>query len=107
MNYKIAVFGVKDTSEYMVNYLADNGFKPDLIVTIDDAVASRNEISGLCDLTGLAERMDIAIYKAPDYSLADEATVRFFSENTFEIGISMGWQRIIPGNILNAFQFHS
>jgi len=104
MNYKIAVFGVKDTSEYMANYLAEHGHKPGLMITIDEAVASRNDISGLCDLSAVAGRLGMDIYKAPDYSLSDEKTKKFFAENSFDIGISMGWQRIIPGYILNAFR---
>ena len=55
-----------------------------------------NEVSGYQGLGYLTERFGIPVFETRSYGLKDEDTVRFFEENTFEIGISMGWQRLIP-----------
>ena len=45
------------------------------------------------------------VFETRSDGLKDDDTVRFFEENTFEIGISMGWQRLIPQGVLDQFRY--
>ena len=49
------------------------------------------------------DKYGIPVYETHSYGLKDEETTKFFAENTFELGISMGWQRLLPGFVLSRF----
>lgn len=104
MHYKIVIFGVKDTSAEIVTYVQENLCPVDLVVTIHPEVLSKNQVSGYKGLSYLTEKYGIPVYEARSYGLKDEETARFFAENTFDLGISMGWQRLIPADVLNRFK---
>ncbi len=103
MHYPLTVFGVKDTSENIVSYIQENIRPVDLVVTISPEVTKKNQVSGYKGLSVLTDRYGIPVYEADSYALTDEKTQAFFRENTFEIGICMGWQRLIPKSVLDAF----
>ena len=104
MNYKISIFGVKDTTYEIIEYIENNIEKIDLIVTIAEEVLSQSNVSGFKSLRKLAEQYHIDIFETKDYTLQDEESQNFFRNNSFEIGISMGWQRLIPEYILDNFE---
>lgn len=103
MRYNIVVFGVKDTTQEIIRHILQSGQRVDLIVTIDKGVTERNDVSGFSTMDALAEREGITLFKAKDYSLKDAETEAFFSQNEFDVGVSMGWQRLIPADILSKF----
>lgn len=103
-DYKIILFGVKDTSENMAEYIHNELLKVDLVVTVSSDVQSRNDISGFKGLDSLTEKFKIPIFKADSYGLDDERTRTFFKENTFDLGIVTGWQRLIPKYVLDSFR---
>ena len=105
MDYKVVIFGVKDTTGEIVSFVQENICAVDLVVTIHPDVLSGNEVSGYQGLGYLTERFGIPVFETRSYGLKDEDTVRFFEENTFEIGISMGWQRLIPQGVLDQFRY--
>lgn len=105
MNYKVVVFGVKDTSENIVEFIHKNICPVDLVITISKEVLNRNKVAGFKGLSILTEKYGIPVHEADSYFLTDDKTTKFMQENTFEIGISMGWQRLIPAYVLNGFKF--
>lgn len=105
MKYKVVVFGVKDTSENIVNFIQEHICPVDLVVTISPEVTKKNQVSGYKGLSGLTEKYGIPVYEADSYFLTDEKTQKFFAENEFDIGISMGWQRLIPKSVLDRFAY--
>lgn len=105
MKYKVVVFGVKDTSENIVAFIQENICPVDLVVTISPEVTRKNQISGYKGLSALTGKYGIPVYEADSYYLTDEKTQKFFSENEFDIGISMGWTRLIPKSVLDQFQY--
>lgn len=104
MKYDIVIFGVKDTTEEIVEYIQNYIGKVDLIVTIHASVLSGNQVSGYKGLGFLTEKYGIEVFKTKSYGLNDEETKSFFAENEFGIGISMGWQRLIPEYVLDSFR---
>ena len=105
MQYRVVVFGVKDTSENIVSFIQEHICPVDLVVTISPEVTKKNQVSGYKGLSGLTEKYGIPVYEADSYFLTDEKTQKFFAENEFDIGISMGWQRLIPKSVLDRFAY--
>lgn len=105
MHYKVVVFGVKDTSENIVEFIHQQICPVDLVITISREVLNRNKVAGFKGLSVLTEKYGIPVFEADSYFLTDEKTQTFVQDNTFEIGISMGWQRLIPGSVLDAFPY--
>jgi UDP-4-amino-4-deoxy-L-arabinose formyltransferase/UDP-glucuronic acid dehydrogenase (UDP-4-keto-hexauronic acid decarboxylating) len=103
MHYKVTVFGVKDTTLEIINYIHNTICDVSLIVTINDKVLAKNHVAGFSELTSIGEKYNINIFKSDSYSLKDDNCKEFFEKNTFDIGISMGWQRLIPKYILDKF----
>lgn len=105
MRYKVTVFGVKDTSENIAEFIHKNICPVDLVITISEEVLGRNQVSGFKGLSGLTERYGIPVFEADSYFLTDDKTRAFMEENEFDIAISMGWQRLIPAYVLDKFRF--
>lgn len=105
MNYKFTIFGVKDTTYEIIDFIEKNLCKVDLIVTISEEVLTKSHVAGYKSLRGLADMYNIELLEVDDYSMKDSGTLDFFKKNTFEIGISMGWQRLIPEEILERYQY--
>jgi len=104
MHYKVVVFGVKDTSENIIEFIQSEICKVDLVITIAPKVLEHNQVSGFKGLSFLTDKYGIPVYEADSYFLNDEKTVSFMTENTFDIGIVMGWQRLIPKAVLDSFK---
>lgn len=105
MKYEVVVFGVKDTSENIIEFIRNEIGHVDLVITIAKEVTLRNNVSGYKGLSFLTEKYGIPVFEAQSYSLDDPKTREFIENNEFEIGISMGWQRLIPGYILDSFKY--
>lgn len=105
MKYKVVVFGVKDTSENIVSFIQEQICPVDLVITISPEVTKKNQVSGYKGLSVLTEKYGIPVHEADSYFLTDEKTQKFIAENVFDIGISMGWQRLIPSSVLDAFRY--
>ena len=103
MKYKVVIFGVKDTTAEIVSFIQEKIIPVDLVVTIHPDVLSGNQVSGYQGLGFLTAKYGIPVFETHSYGLKDEETARFFAENEFEIGISMGWQRLIPQSVLDRF----
>lgn len=105
MKYKVVVFGVKDTSENIIEFIHHNICPVDLVITINKEVLNKNQVSGFKGLSVLTDKYGIAVHEAESYFLTDDKTRIFMEENEFEIAISMGWQRLIPAYVLEKFQY--
>lgn len=105
MKYRVVVFGVKDTSENIVSFIQENVCPVDLVITISPEVTKKNQVAGYKGLSVLTDQYGIPVHEADSYFLTDEKTQKFLSENEFDIGISMGWQRLIPLSVLDKFKF--
>ncbi len=105
MHYKVVVFGVKDTSENIIEFIQNEICPVDLVMTISPEVTKKNEVSGYKGLSFLTDKYGIPVYEADSYSLNDDKTTAFMEANTFDIGISMGWQRLVPASVLDRFKF--
>ena len=100
--YKVTIFGVKETTKIIAEFLYGKGIKVDLIVSIDTSIVEKNSISNYIDLADTAKLIGAEYYCAKAYAL-NNVDRDFFQNNDFEIGIVYGWQRLIPEPILAKF----
>ncbi|RLL46913.1 hypothetical protein D8M04_06870 [Oceanobacillus piezotolerans] len=102
MHYPIVMFGNKETTRYMLEFIHNQVHPIDLIVTVADD--KKSTISGYTDLQACAKKLGVPVYIVSSYSLKDKKDVEFFTNHSFDLGISVGWQRIIPAEILAQFK---
>ena len=103
MRNPIAVFGVKDTTKSFVEYLNRHVAHVDLVVTISETLTQNAIVSGYSPMRELRES-GTEVFETAAYTLDDPETTAFFEENTFDLGISMGWSRLIPESVLDRFE---
>jgi methionyl-tRNA formyltransferase len=86
----------------MIEYIHKELHPIDLVITVDGGLKSN--IAGYQDIKSVAQDLGIPVHVVKKYSLKEEEDIDFFQQNTFELGISIGWQRLIPEEILNRFE---
>lgn len=102
MKYSVTVFGVKDTTRHFVEYLNQNVCHVDLVVAISENLTKNAVVSGYSPMSEL-RNAGTEVFEAAAYTLDDAESTAFFEKNTFGIGISMGWSRLIPKSVLDRF----
>ncbi|MCQ6559710.1 methionyl-tRNA formyltransferase [Paenibacillus mendelii] len=103
MNYKVVIFGNKSTTMRYIEHIHRQLIPIDLIVTVDSA-KYEHAISGFGNVVECAQSLGIPTMIVDDYSLRSPECMAFFSSNEFDLGISVGWQRLIPQAVLSRFQ---
>jgi UDP-4-amino-4-deoxy-L-arabinose formyltransferase/UDP-glucuronic acid dehydrogenase (UDP-4-keto-hexauronic acid decarboxylating) len=102
---KIAIFGNKETTSRLIEVLGENNIYCNALIKLNDVSASKIEIAGKSNqLCITAESYGLEIYNAESYQLNSKADLLFFKQNNFDLGISTGWQRLIPDTVLNTFK---
>ncbi len=102
MRYPVTVFGVKDMTKSFVEYLNKNVCHVDLVITISEELTHGATVSSYSPMRELREQ-GTEVFEATSYTLNDAETIAFLNENTFGIGVSMGWSRLMPESVLERF----
>ena len=97
-HYNIVLFGVK-TDTYDLYKKFKNHI--DLVVTLDDEEIKNYHISGGKKINKL---IDKECYESNSYKFSTQECKDFFNNNSFDLGIVYGWQRIIPQYVLDSFK---
>ena len=97
---KIAVFGCKTTTEFIIKCLSTQ-FEISHLITINSELADKHQIADYCELQQLANSLNIDIYIAKTYSLKDETDLNAINSMKLDLAFVIGWQRLIPANILS------
>lgn len=103
MRYKIVIFGNKATTKQFIEHIHHELIPIDLVVTVDTAKYEQS-ISGFDNIAEFAKELRIKSFVVSDYALTSLECQEFFTSNEFELGICIGWQRLIPQDILDRFQ---
>lgn len=99
---RIAVFGCKETTEYLLTFLRELA-EISLIVTIDFQKGTEMQVAGFKDIAGFAKEKNIDFYVAKKYSLKSDQDYQVIADNQIDIAFVIGWQRLIPQRILDTF----
>ncbi len=100
-NKKIAIFGCKNTTLFLIEFLSKK-IKIDFLITIDEEKANKFEVADYCDLTNAADEYMIDVYQSKTYSLKNKDDVDYIKNLKIDLAFVIGWQRIIPEKILNS-----
>ena len=95
----IAFFGCKATSRFLLENL-QLPFPIRHLITIDPAKGEKFQVADYHDLKSFAEERGIEVYQARYYSLKHEEDLAHINGLKLDIAFVMGWQRLIPGDIL-------
>jgi methionyl-tRNA formyltransferase len=101
--YNLVIFGVKETTRILAEYLHSQGIKIDLLVSIDKSLLAYQDIANYEDLKHTAKAIGATYYCVKEYSLKNREDT-FFQDHQFVTGIVYGWQRLIPEAILKVFR---
>lgn len=101
-NDKVMILGCKSTTRLLADSLSEL-VTIDLIVTIAPTLAEKNEVADYEDLSDYCREKNIKFYQAKSYNLKSEEDFRFFKNENISLCFVMGWQRLVPENILNLF----
>ena len=103
---KMVMCGIQEQGEDIIRFLYTNGIKVTHIVTVSKEVAIKNKSeSTWVSYEEVAEELGIEIYYAKSYSLKNEADIKYFKDNNFDILLLGGWQRLIGEEILNTIKY--
>ena len=98
---KIVVFGNKENTGELITHLEKHSFHISHLVTLEQSQKEKIQISGVSyRLEEVCRSHDIAVHYVDGYALATKKDEEFFSSERFDVGLSFGWQRIIPKTIL-------
>lgn len=100
---KVVVFGCKHTTAFILKTLAKEK-AVDLLVTINAEMGKKEQVADYCDLRNLARQLNIPVYNAQSYSLQSPIDIEFFSQIQSITGFVIGWQRLIPEQVLHRFR---
>lgn len=102
---KICIFGNKTSTESLIKNFQANDVAIDTVVILGNVALKQVHIAGQSqNLETIARESRIGLYKSRTYSLTDNLDIKFFEKRRFDIGISVGWQRLIPPHILTTFK---
>jgi methionyl-tRNA formyltransferase len=102
MKKPIVIFGCRYNTLDFIKSLNKSKFDIKLIISISPSVAKKNNVSGYCNLKKITEIKSKVIHSSK-YNLQNDL-IEFFKKKKYFLGFSIGWQRIIPDQILNSFR---
>ncbi|MEM9077497.1 MAG: formyltransferase family protein [Bacteroidota bacterium] len=85
-----------------MKFLLQSGYKV-LLVTIDEEKGKSQKVADYIFLQDFCTKNGVDIYISERYSLKSSKDIEFFKEKKFQLGFVVGWQRLIPGEILDSF----
>lgn len=103
---KLIIFGNKISTKYLLEHLILNNVNINTLVTLDENLSKKYEISGGDgSLSEYGKLVGINLFNPISYDMSSQRDIDFFIREKFDIGISTGWQRLIPNDILNNINY--
>jgi len=102
--YSVIIFGCRHNTQELLNSLSKNKFIIKKIISISPFTAKKNKVSGYFNLKR-NKKFKSKIIFSKKYNLDDKKILKFFQKKNYYLGISIGWQRIIPQKVLDSFRF--
>lgn len=99
---KIVLFGCKSTTKFILKYLMSLNHKIHL-VTIDEEKGKSQKVADYLFLKDFCNENNVEVYVSKKYSLKSKEDLTFFKNKRFSIGFVVGWQRLVPEEILRTF----
>jgi methionyl-tRNA formyltransferase len=100
---RIALLGCKGTTFDLLNSIVTrNSFSVDLVITLPQAVAEKNRVAYYRgnEIVDYCKKRGIPSHLVRSYDLKDMEDVRFFDEAGIDLLMVIGWERLIPDDVL-------
>ena len=101
MDKKIAIFGCKNTTKFMISSLLEK-IDIDYLITIDSDKGEKFSVADYADLSKICIDNNIKKYTAKTYSLKNKDDQKYIQNIQIDLAFVIGWQRIIPKSILDS-----
>jgi len=101
MDKKIAIFGCKNTTKFMISSLLEK-IDIDYLITIDSEMGEKFSVADYADLSKICIDNNIKKYTAKTYSLKNKDDQKYIQNIQIDLAFVIGWQRIIPKSILDS-----
>lgn len=85
----------------IIKKLLELGYTFDYFVCLTPEQGEKYQISGYYDYRSIAQENNIPVYIPEKYTLEGDNDKAFFDENSFDILVQGGWQRLFPEYVLN------
>lgn len=102
MKKRIGIFGCKSTTVFLLSSLKEN-FDISFVVTISPELGDLNQVADYTNLVDFCNEYTIPVYQAHRYDLKSEIDKEKITEANLDIAFVIGWQRLIPNEILTTF----
>ena len=99
------VFCASSTAIDAVKIVTERGHRIDLLVGLETSNYDNDNVSGLVDVSKIAEKYNINYYKARSYSLSDKRDKDFFLGLEISLIWVAGWQRLLPKWLLEQCRY--
>ena len=99
---KIAVFGCKSTTVFLLETLKQS-LDISCVITITPEMAAKNQVADYTNLQTYCQNNGLDFYIANRYDLKSAEDTRAFKKLGLDAAFVIGWQRIIPQEILETF----
>ncbi len=99
---KVGIIGCKSTTVFLLESLM-NKIDIECVITITPEAGKKNQVADYTDVTSFCDRHNINVYHAKRYDLKSEEDKKTFRKIELDIAFVIGWQRLIPKEILETF----
>ncbi len=100
---KIGILGCKGSTLDLINtIISEKSFSLDAVITLPIELACKNKVAFYTGdkIVQYCQKNMIPYYVTKSYNLKDEEDLIFFKKNNFDILLVIGWERLIPNEIL-------
>jgi methionyl-tRNA formyltransferase len=101
---KIALLGCKGTTLDLLNsIILQQSFNIDLVITLPQDIAEKNKVAFYQgpEIVDLCRRYAIPVHSVQSYHLKNDQDFQYFKREAIDLLLVIGWERLIPGEILN------
>lgn len=102
---KICVFGTNMLAFDLVNFLKKKKIETKSIITINPSKAKKNNVSDYDFDNSFLKLYKKKFFKVSNFNLESKNDIKFFKNQKFDLGLCVGWQRLLPQEILSKFKF--
>jgi methionyl-tRNA formyltransferase len=104
-NKKIVMCGNHIGGREIIESLIKDGIKFNYFVCLSPEQATKYNVQGYFDYKPLAQKHNIPYYIPERFDLKSETDLSFFNNNSFDLLIQGGWQRLFPDSILSSLTY--
>ena len=100
---KITLMGCKGTTlDLLNNIISEKAFNIDLVITLPENLGEKHGVAFYrgSEIVNYCKDKSIPVHVVKSYTLKDQADLKFFKEAQIDLLLVIGWERIVPDEVL-------